>query len=177
MSSIAFVSCEPREGLNDHRIFQLAKLAFEDGVVGRLLAKHLLEPQRSDSANRKKCPRSRRVAPGNLYACSFIAFFDWQHLQRFHHHRVFQIAKRTLEDIVVVRLLTKHLLEPHLTLANRAGRIVDLRHDSSLSADAERLGFRLWWGWRDNARAKNGCHARWNFIFPKGGNRQFPSMK
>ena len=61
-------------------------------------------------------------------------------------HRIFQLAKFAAEDVMVGRLLTKHLLELHLALAHRAGRVHNLRHDSSLSAHAELVALLLL-GW------------------------------
>jgi hypothetical protein len=54
----------------------------------------------------------------------------------FPHDRIFQLARRTLENVVVERLLPKHLLEQHLARAHRAKRFLDirflnLRHDST----------------------------------------------
>jgi hypothetical protein len=90
----------------------------------------------------------------SISSTSSIGFVSGEHGHGLNDHRIFQLAKLAFEHVVVRGLLTKHLLEPHLALTDRAGRFLDLRHDSSFSASADRLGFRLWWGWRDNARAK-----------------------
>jgi hypothetical protein len=47
---------------------------------------------------------------------------------------------------VIERLLPEDLLQQHFTRAQGTGRLVDLRHDSSLSANADPIGFLLWWG-------------------------------
>jgi len=71
---------------------------------------------------------------------SSIAFAGYEPGERLNDHRVFQLAKLASEDVMVGRLLTKHLFELHLALTHRAGRVHDLRHDSSLSANAEPIG-------------------------------------
>jgi hypothetical protein len=66
------------------------------------------------------------------------------------HDWIFQIAGFAFEDVVVVRLLPEHLLQPHLAGANRAGWYLNLgvrsRHGSAPSANAELIGFMLWLG-------------------------------
>jgi hypothetical protein len=56
---------------------------------------------------------------------------------------------------VIERLLPEDLFQQHFARAQGTGRLVDLRHDSSLSANADPIGFLLWWGWRNNARRRN----------------------
>jgi hypothetical protein len=108
------------------------------------------------------------VAPDNVgFRTSSIAFACYDAFQCRFHDRIFQTAKRAFEDVVVERLLTKHLLELHLAPTDRAGWFLYLRHDSSLSANADCSGFRLRLGWLVNAPAENGCRGGWNFIFPQ----------
>ena len=90
------------------------------------------------SPPRNDCARANGTRDNG--STSSIAFVSGEPDQGLNDHRIFQLAKLALEDVMVGRLLTKHLLEPHLALTQRAGRIHNLRHDSSLSANAEPIG-------------------------------------
>jgi hypothetical protein len=73
---------------------------------------------------------------------------------------------------VIERLLPEDLLQQHLTRAHGTRRFVDLGHDSSLSANADPIGFLLWWGWRDNARRQIRCREIRNKISSDFRNRK-----
>jgi hypothetical protein len=73
----------------------------------------------------------------------------WMPLGLRFDHRIFEAARRAPEDVVIERLLPEDFFQQHLTRAHGTRRFVDLRHDSSLSADADPIGFVLWWGMAD----------------------------
>jgi hypothetical protein len=94
--------------------------------------------------------KRRQAAPGVKVTCCSCAG-----PAGLVQHRILQIARDAFEHVVVERLLAKHLLELHHALAHGAGRFLNLRHDSSLSENADRLGFLLWLGRPVNARARS----------------------